>query len=487
MQSGQKLYEDRLKEFNETHTGNDPYPNDGRFELMRSLTKYNKSVDTAYFPQKLENFSPYPDDHKYRNLLTAERDLLDGIEQIEPIHRISLEKAEQLFEYEFTQAMGSLSDDIFIFRLLTGLGKTREVKDLNEVTLAFPTNDLKKEIFGERKIADSAIMTPEFPVFNDQKLNESIERLYKAGFVKQVHRFLRNLIKGDECDPEDQRRAQVYIDQNQAVQNSIKSIFTTHTRAIHSTFSHDTIIFDEDPLSLLLHVDTLKIADLKKIKKKRLFGKNNTPLITLQRYLEGVDEGEILTLPDEFKVDITNEWLLIMQTEGIDSNIIKFLDCKYFYKDESDRDRIHFINQEKLPTDKKIIILSATIPVEIYKKLYGERVNVIDITDVAHRGRITQHTRYSYSRNSLKSRLDEANSKLSKRPTITFKSFNDSIQDATPDMWFGNCSGYNQYTGQSINVVGCPHKHNAQYLLIGKVLGENVDQFNREFKLQPVE
>lgn len=437
MNGGQKLYEDRLKEFNDTHTGNNPYPRDGRFELMRSLIKYNRHAETAYFPQKLENFSPYPEDHKYRNLLTAERDLLDSIEQIEPIHRISLDKAEQLFEYEFTQAMDCLSDDIFIFRLLTGLGKSRRVKDLDEVTLAFPTNDLKQEIFGERKIADSAIMTPEFPVFTDDKLNESIERLYKAGFIKQVHRLLWDFKKGLGCDPEDQRRAQDYIDQNQAVQNSIHSIFTTHTRALHSEFTHDTIIFDEDPLSLLLNVDTLKIADLKKIKKKsksRLFGNYSTQLITLQRYLESVDEGEILTLPEEFKVDITNEWLLIMQTEGIDSNIIKFLDCTYFYKDESDRDRIHFINQQELPKDKKIIILSATIPVEIYKKLYGERVNVIDITDVTHRGTITQHTRYSYSRNSLKSRLDEANAKLSKRPTITFKSFNDSIQDATPDM-----------------------------------------------------
>ncbi|MEP2445784.1 MAG: hypothetical protein ABJI69_01040 [Balneola sp.] len=123
-----------------------------------------------------------------------------------------------------------------------------------------------------------------------------------------------------------------------------------------------------------------------------------------------------------------------MQTEGIDSNVVKFLDCTYFYKDESNRDLIHFIQQEELPNDKKIIIMSATIPVEIYQKLYGERVNVIDITDVSHRGTITQHTKYSYSRNSLVQRLDTINSRLSERPTITFKSFNDQIKNATPDI-----------------------------------------------------
>lgn len=239
------------------------------------------------------------------------------------------------------------------------------------------------------------------------------------------------------CSPQDQNRARLYIDENKTVQSSTRSIFTTHSRAIHSSFSHDTIIFDEDPQSLLLNVETLKIADLKKIKSQsraQLFGDDRPRFIKLQRYLEGVEAGEILTLPVEFKVDITNEWLLIMQTEGIDSNIIKFLDCNYFYKDESDRDRIHFINQEQLPKDKKIIIMSATIPVDIYKELYGERVRIIDISDVAHRGRITQHTKYSYSRKSLDEHLEQAKTKLPKRPTITFKSFNDRIENATPDM-----------------------------------------------------
>lgn len=124
MKGGQKVYEERLQEFNENHTGNNPYPRDGRFELIRTMNKYNKHVDTAYFPQRLENFSPYPEDHTYRNLITAERDLLDGIERTEPINRMPLKKAEQLLAYKFAQALDSMADDIFIFRLPTGIGKT---------------------------------------------------------------------------------------------------------------------------------------------------------------------------------------------------------------------------------------------------------------------------------------------------------------------------------------------------------------------------
>tara|TARA_R110001599_G_scaffold150929_4_gene335442 strand:+ start:67901 stop:68338 length:438 start_codon:yes stop_codon:yes gene_type:complete len=124
MKGGQKVYEDRLTEFNNSHKGNNPYPKDGRFELIRSINKYNKHVQTAYFPQRLEHFSPYQSDHSYRNLIAAERDLIDGIEQITPIHRMPLEKAEQLLEYKFEEALDCLSDDIFIFKLPTGIGKT---------------------------------------------------------------------------------------------------------------------------------------------------------------------------------------------------------------------------------------------------------------------------------------------------------------------------------------------------------------------------
>lgn len=124
MCGGQQIFENRLQEFNDTHSGNNPYPRDGRFELMRSLNKYNKLPSSAYFPQRLKKFSPYSSDHTYRNLITAERDIMDGIEQKEPIHRITLQKAEKLLEYKFIEAMDSLNDDIFIFRLPTGIGKT---------------------------------------------------------------------------------------------------------------------------------------------------------------------------------------------------------------------------------------------------------------------------------------------------------------------------------------------------------------------------
>lgn len=490
MKGGQKIYEDRLRTFNATHTGNNPYPKDARFELMRIMNKYNKTTETAYYPQRLSNFSPYISDHSYRNLIMAERDLLDGIEYTEPIQRMSVMHAELYFEGTLDDVLAATTNEIFIFRLPTGIGKTRAIKDLEGVTLAFPTHNLKNEVYRDRANPDSATITPEFPVFSSNTLNEQISKLYRAGFFSQVYRILWDLKKRVIGDPYDQLLANKYIQENEAAKSSLNTVFTTHARALHTPYTHDTLIFDEDPLELLLEVGTLKIADLKKIKKASrspLFGNYQTGLMPLQRYLEKVEDSEILTLPDAHHIDPNQEYPHVLSSEGIDSNLLQFLSCDFFYKDPADRDLIHYVKRQDLPTDKKIIILSATVPVEIYQQLYGQRVKVIDISDVTHEGTITQHTKISYSRNSLAKRLEEVNTALPDRPTITFKNFNNTIKNATPDMWFGNCSGYNQYTGCSINVLGTPHKHNAQYLLIGKALGVNVDAFNIDFRMQPVE
>jgi hypothetical protein len=191
MKGGKKIYEQRLEEFNANHKGNDPYPeNDGRFELVRTMRAYNRTVDGAYFPQRLENFSPYREDHKYRNLIQAERDIISGIEQTEPISRMPLNKAEQLLEYKLNQALDSLDNKLYIFRLTTGIGKSWRIKDLDDVTIAFPTNDLKEELYRERTCPTTAVMTPELPTFSDELLNKKLQRLYTLGLGKQAHRLL---------------------------------------------------------------------------------------------------------------------------------------------------------------------------------------------------------------------------------------------------------------------------------------------------------
>lgn len=489
MNGGRKVFENRLDEFNDNHNGNNPYPRDGRFELMRSMHKYNKTVKGAYFPQRLENFSPYPADHQYRNLIKAERDLINGIELIQPVQRMTLKKAESALQYKLDEALDSLENKIYVFKCATGIGKSWGIKDIDsDVVLGFPTNQLKRDIFDEREFPTTAAMTPELPTFKSEKLNQKMQRLYKAGLGKTAHRLLWDIKKGRYGMGEDQYKARAYLDDNKAAKNSGGAIFTTHNRAIFSSFKYSSCyIFDEDPLNILLNVDTLKISDLKKIEKHaNPFGFRETSIFNLQRYLEDAPEDEIRRLPDKFEVDIERQSTSLMEVEGLESNIVEFLDCAYFYKDPRDRDLIHFINRNELPKDKKIIILSATIPIWIYRKLYGERLEVIDLSNIRLKGKVVQHAKYSFSRNSLNRHLEEANKQTASKPTITFKSFGDSIGTASDKMHFGNCSGYNDYKGKDINVLGCPHRANPQYFLMGKELGANVDKYNRQIRMQTV-
>lgn len=112
---------------------------------------------------------------------------------------------------------------------------------------------------------------------------------------------------------------------------------------------------------------------------------------------------EIHVFSSRFEEGLSEHTINSMALRDIDSNIIKFLNCQYFYKDPADRDKIYFITKNPILENKKILIMSTTIPVDIYQKMYGECVEVIDISDVANKGSIRQHTNYSYSRNSLAS------------------------------------------------------------------------------------
>ena len=46
--------------------------------------------------------------------------------------------------------------------------------------------------------------------------------------------------------------------------------------------------------------------------------------------------------------------------------------------------------------------MSATIPVNLYKQLYGDRVKVIDISNIKHMGVINQYTKRSFSQGGMK-------------------------------------------------------------------------------------
>ena len=148
---------------------------------------------------------------------------------------------------------------------------------------------------------------------------------------------------------------------------------------------------------------------------------------------------------------------------------------------------IHYVVKRELPKNKKIIILSATLPLYIYQKLFNEKINVINIKDVKQRGEITQYTKRSCSRNSLSRYVKDISNEVGDKPTITFKSFQQHFVNPVKEMYFGNCSGYDILKGKDIAVVGTPHRDNIQYLLTAKVLGINFKTTETTMSYQKIE
>ncbi len=132
------------------------------------------------FPMNLDNpkFMAPKEDHQYKNLIEAERDQVKGVKIKEPIERMTLPKAENLFSYRFNQVMDSWDTDIHIFKVHTALGKTRAIKDAGSNTLlCFPTHDLKDDVAGRRADKHTFIITPRLPRFESMRLNNRLTKL----------------------------------------------------------------------------------------------------------------------------------------------------------------------------------------------------------------------------------------------------------------------------------------------------------------------
>jgi len=121
-----------------------------------------------------------------------------------------------------------------------------------------------------------------------------------------------------------------------------------------------------------------------------------------------------------------------------------------------------------------------------YTKLYGERVEVVNLENVEGMGIIIQYTAKSYSRESMKrSKKDEIKEKIGSQPTITFCEHSAYFNNQPLGIHFGNCQGYDELNGVNITVLGTPHINNAAYKLQAAILG--IDTSNDKMSYKKIE
>ena len=438
----------------------------------------------GYKPQWLKKYSPYPEDHEYSNLISAVREPRGVIEIVEPKHKIERSDAEKVMRETVKRVFEEKNNKITIIKSSTGIGKTELLTFLTGSTLAFPTHDLIDEVKSRMKV--NYTTTPPLPTFFEKSLNESIGYMYKTGLNTEVYKRIKAVSSdkyGYSYQINDVKLANEYITSNNKALASTSTVLTTHVRALYNDFQHETIIFDEDPLDSLIEIKKLDTKDLFAVNN----GQNNQDATTdaLQYILKQIP-GEIAKTP-HFDVDVDTLIRSILWADA-SSNLIQFFSSDFFVRDTRFNHLVHYVTHRLLPDNKKVIIMSATAPVEIYKQLYGERVEVIDITNVKNQGYIEQHTTRSYSRTSLsKSDLTQLKEQFNGKPVITFNSISDQINGESLHVHFGNCDGLDKLKGQDIVVLGTPHLNNIVYHLYATVMGIDLANIDLEMKYQKID
>ena len=459
IKGGQKLMNETMIKYNQE--GKTDY-SENNFNIITYVKK------VAYRAVPIYKFSEHDEDADLHDLYSAVIDVRGKIELIKPIVLTPLVLAEKTFKQRFQEALEKENDEkVYLFKVPTAIGKTEIITQVN-ATLAFPTHSLKNEVRNRMKVKN--VLSPNSILFKDEKLNIRLHYLYGAGMLQKATAMIYDIASGKnswEYHQDDIITAAQYLKHLEESQATENTVLTTHTRALHINHSHSTIIFDEDPLETILPIKIAQISDLVKV---QLVGdKLFKPLLKYIQQLSSSEPGICHRTP-KFEGDPEELVDLIAKVKP-DSNLIDLLNSKYYIKDIRDQNTLHYILNNPLPPNKKIIILSATAPIPIYQELFKDRLEVIELSDVEQMGNIIQPTKQSCSRNSLKRYADSIAKKVDDTPVITFKSFQHYFKNPIEEMYFGNCSGYDNLKGKDIAVVGTPHRNNVVYHLYAAILG----------------
>jgi hypothetical protein len=444
-------------------------------ECLRANPEYNYEEKVKklqyckiqnYSPMRLDLFSPYEEDHVYKDILEAAKK--KKIVRLKPYHSVTISEARLKLKEIFKDITHSSDTDVHVLKVPTGLGKTQLCTGLTKVVLAFPNHALKSEMSQRMSVAHR--LTP-----SDDNLPDEAKRhlkyLYSIGAKSEASRYLAIQSQVDE-------NVENYCRENIECYSSSKTVLTTHQKALLIEWrQHDTIIFDEDVVSSLLPTNKLSISDLIRL-ESRIGNKNDKGIIT--RLIDDIRNGRV---DKHERCTFELEDISAIEDEVLDnkyeSNVLQFFHARFYVVDAKDANIIHFIRKYDLPQDKKVIILSATVDETIYKKLVGDRLKFYDISNVETTGAIIQDSRYSFSRASLKinTSLEYVADVLKQEqlPTITFSSFNESLKalgvNVVEEMYFGKTTGFDALKGQNIAVVGTPHVNPITIALYAKLLG----------------
>lgn len=490
VEGGLKKMKERMLEINKLGGGYDTTSNDGQLYKYKHFSIL-QVVKYGYAPMSFANFSPFESDSDYHNIfdLTAfKRGRVDIIEQRQ---KMSLIEAETLLQSKFDWCVSLLnkkemfkSPKFFIFRVATGIGKTRLLETVQNAILAFPTNDLKEEVMTRMRI--DCMMTPTYPQFSDESLNIHLNNLHNSSLYSNASDLIKEVASGKakfNITFDDQLLAEYYIEDNRKCRMWNGTLLTTHTRAIHDvSFKQETIIFDEDPINSIIEIGSSSL-DFTKF--------DNTDFSSDAKSIENYYRGLIENIfYDNQKLNVSRGFREFCASIGR-GDIIRLIDSEVVYKDSSEKGNIKFYKKNELAKNKNIVIMSATIPTIVYRKMYGEMIDIIDITDINQVGFVEQYTKRSFSTTSMEkypiSVYQDVLDEIGSMPVITHLKRQKIFKNNWSRFYFGNCSGGDDLKGVDIAVIGTPNRPSFVYYFYAKAIGLDLKPSDYEMKYQIVE
>ncbi len=451
------------------------------------LTHYDKYkfriidyvAEQGYYPMKLENYSPYEEDWKWKTLVNAAKRKTKRIERIREKETISLVDAQLKFENAFQEALNANDNLIYIFKVPTGFGKTSALLNLKGVIQAYPTHKLKSEVAEKMAIPISNV--PNLPTFRNPNINADIANYYAQGLHEKAYFYLQDIAnrKSTLTAYEDSDAAKLYLSETDKEWDKATTLLTTHQRAI---FRDDApvIIYDEDPIHSILKTEDVNLNDLIALNFKLPDGSNIDSVID---FIINARKGDVNPTP---QTDIDRN-VLVRAAYKIESNTntIEFLSSNGFYKKNDNQ--LSYVIHNALADNQKHMILSATPLTTLYEQLYPGRVKVIDLSNIQLKGRVLQSAYKTYSRTSLTDELiTELNDYLGNTPVITFQKLKNKFNNPVQDMHYHNTLGYDSLNGVDCAIVGTPHYNDSVYRLLAFVAGINPND-EGQMKMQQVE
>jgi len=459
------------------------------FDLMNPNNKYNSNEhNLTSIVRKYKNYGSLD----YYNLIYIEKNP-------EP-ELIDIKEAEKQVEEIFNLFEQGEVGTVFIGQIPCAVGKSEWLaQNAKNCIIGFPNHKLKNE-FSDRMNGhnNSHLVVPELPTGMDASILNEIDLLYSLGLHKDANIVLRDIVKNDP-DSYEAAALSDYFKRIDICNHNTGNTLTTHARLCHTQSVSNKVIFDETPISQLLQIKSVvkkDISELMQLMRNHNMLKNAESIQALIDSYEKTNMNNIFKLTIQLEdIDKVRKIIKDNKTRFSDgSNLMDFFYCYSFHIEDK---VIEYVikNKDSLNKNKKYLILTAS-PTKIEKQFIesmGLKVKEISIDNIKHNSTIIQYKDKSFSRTGLQlfkdndpkgfeafqTRLEEMGLTI-----ITYKKFVDLFLNANPEIYFGNCSGFDELKGQDLIIIGTNNINDKTIQLYASSLGMEfspMDIYKKEY------